>query len=328
MKPVIGITLGDVAGIGPEVVVKALLEAKDICRPVVYGFPAVITHYLSQSGKDIPVVSVSSGGNIPPDNDDILIMDCGKTTIDQVTMGQVSGEWGKAAMVFIESAVRDAMKGKIDAVVTAPINKEGIHMAGYEVPGHTEFLAQLTDTPEVAMMLVVDTFRVALVTIHQSIRSVPDSITTEKICSVTRLAHENIRMMGIAEPRLAVCSLNPHAGEAGSFGNEEIETIIPAIEVLKKEGMTISGPFPSDTLFHYALKGNYDGVIAMYHDQGLIPVKMLGFDRGVNVTLGLPIIRTSPDHGTAYDIAGKDIADDRSMTAAITLAIQMVQNKK
>ena len=221
-------------------------------------------------------------------------------------------------------AVRAAITGEIDAIVTAPISKESIHLAGSAYPGHTEMLRDLTGSENAVMMFDGGAFRVVLVTIHCALSEVPRMITRESVFSVIHIANTSMkRQFGLASPRIAVCGLNPHAGEAGAFGSEEIDSIIPAVEKAKNLGISVDGPLPADTLFYQANKGRWDVVVAMYHDQGLIPFKMLAFDKGVNVTLGLPIIRTSPDHGTAFDIAWQNKADPESMAEAIKLAAKL-----
>ena len=222
-----------------------------------------------------------------------------------------------------QKAVELALNKKVDGIVTAPISKEALKMAGMKWHGHTEMLAKLTNTKDYAMMLVGEPLRVILVTIHTPLRSVPDMITRESVLKTIKLAKKACDMLGIENPRIAVAGLNPHAGEAGIFGSEESNAIIPAIEDAKKLGIPVAGPYPPDTVFNKAYNGEIDMVVCMYHDQGLIPLKMIAFDRGVNVTVGLPIIRTSPDHGTAYDIAWKGIANPSSMLEAIKLAARL-----
>jgi 4-hydroxythreonine-4-phosphate dehydrogenase len=222
------------------------------------------------------------------------------------------------------------MRRKIDAIVTAPINKHALHMAGIKYPGHTEILAKFTKTKKYAMMLLSDALKVVLVTIHTSIKSVPDLITKKLVFEIIKLTNSSLRRdFGIEKPRIAVAGLNPHAGEAGAFGNEEARIIEPAIRQAQKAGMNAEGPFPPDTIFHRVVKyKTHDAVVVMYHDQGLIPLKLTGFENGVNVTLGLPIIRTSPDHGTAYDIAGTGKAEESSILSALKVAIEIAQNRK
>jgi 4-hydroxythreonine-4-phosphate dehydrogenase len=224
---------------------------------------------------------------------------------------------------YIRRAVEIVINKQVDAIVTAPISKESLKMAGFKWPGHTEMLASLTKTKDYAMMLIGEPLTVILVTIHTALKKVPGLITRQKILKTIRLAKKACNMLGIKNPIIAVAGLNPHAGEAGIFGDEEIKKIIPAVKEAVKEGIPVSGPYPPDTVFHKAYKGDIDIVVCMYHDQGLIPLKMIAFDKGVNVTVGLPFIRTSPDHGTAYDIAWKGIANPSSMIEAIKLAARL-----
>jgi 4-hydroxythreonine-4-phosphate dehydrogenase len=281
-KPIIGITVGDTAGIGPEVIKKALKcqSIHKICFPVIIGDPNI--HH-----------------------------------------PKYSSHAGEYAMQCVRDAVSMTIDGNIQAVVTAPICKEGIYKAGYRFEGHTDYLAYLTGAKEYSMMLVSPQMRVVLVTIHTSIRRVPKEITKKNVLRAIRHADLGTKLLGIKKPRIAVCALNPHGSETG---DEEKKIMAPAIEEAK--GINVKGPFSADTLFCKVLNNEYDVVVAMYHDQGLIPLKMLGFSEGVNITIGLPIIRTSPDHGTAYDIAGKNKADPTSMIRAIELAVKMANEKK
>jgi 4-hydroxythreonine-4-phosphate dehydrogenase len=230
---------------------------------------------------------------------------------------------GSASAGYIRKAVQFALEKQVDGIVTAPISKAALKMAGYKWPGHTEMLADLSRTRDYAMMLVGGPLRVILVTIHTALKNVPELITKQKIVKTIRLARKACSMLKIRKPRIAIAGLNPHAGETGIFGDEEIKKIIPAIREAAKEGIPVSGPCPPDTIFHKAYNGEVDIVVCMYHDQGLIPLKMLAFDTGVNVTVGLPFIRTSPDHGTAYDIAWQGIAEPSSMIEAIKLAVRL-----
>jgi 4-hydroxythreonine-4-phosphate dehydrogenase len=314
-KPIIGITMGDPNGIGAEVIVKSLLcsELQNVCSPLVFGDVRILEEAKKLIGvrTEINVINITN-------------FDSGK-----LSPGRVDKQAGEASLAYIKEAVSHASEGKIDAIVTAPISKESIHLAGAKYPGHTEMLQELTGAKKVAMMFEGGRFRVVLVTIHCALSDVPRMITEDKIFSTIELANEALtKLFGIPEPRIVVSALNPHAGETGAFGNEEVIRIIPAIKKARNIGMNVTGPMPADSLFYYALQGKWDAVIAMYHDQGLIPFKMLSFNDGVNVTIGLPIIRTSPDHGTAYDIAWKGKANPSSMIAAIKVAIRLVNNKR
>ncbi|TAN41520.1 MAG: 4-hydroxythreonine-4-phosphate dehydrogenase PdxA [Nitrospirae bacterium] len=308
-KKKIAITLGDPAGIGAEVVLKSLLseEVCGICKPVLVGDTAL----LNTAAK---LLSVSL------DKFPIEIVETGAINSEIFLKNKPSAEGGKAAVSYIKKAVELALSNKADAIVTAPITKESLKMAGYSWPGHTEMLAELTNTKDYAMMLCGGPLNVVLVTIHTAIKNVPLLITKDSVLKTIMLAQKACGMMGIKEPKIAVAGLNPHAGESGMFGDEEQNAIIPAVEEAQKQGVPVSGPYPPDTLFHKAYKKEFDIVVCMYHDQGLIPLKMIAFDRGVNVTVGLPFVRTSPDHGTAYDIAWKGIASPSSMIEAIKKA--------
>jgi 4-hydroxythreonine-4-phosphate dehydrogenase len=313
-KPAIGITMGDPNGVGAEVIAKALLcsEIQNLCSPVVFGDLKILEEAkkIVGIGNEVTVISVT------------------ELERSKLSHGRPTKYSGEASLTYIKEAVRFALTGQIDAVVTAPISKEAIHLAGSKYPGHTEMLRDLTGAKNVAMMFEGGRFRVVLVTIHCALSDVPRLITEEKILSTIELTNESLlHLFGISEPKIVVSALNPHAGEAGAFGNEESLHITPAIKRAKEKGVNVMGPVPADTLFYQALQGKWDAVIAMYHDQGLIPFKMLSFDDGVNVTLGLPIIRTSPDHGTAYDIAWKGRANPSSMIAAIKVAVRLVKNK-
>jgi 4-hydroxythreonine-4-phosphate dehydrogenase len=280
--PRVAITIGDPAGIGPEIAAKAAASprVREVCTPVLYG----------------------------------------RIYTPGVEAGKVSAEAGRAAYGAIVAAVEDAMAGAVDAVATAPINKAAFALADLPWRGHTELLAHLTGAPSVAMMFHSDALRVVLATIHEPLASVPRLLTRATVERVIRLAARELPRFGFTRPRLAVCGLNPHAGEGGVLGDEEQRVIQPAIAACADEGIDIAGPFPADTLFVRASRGEFDAVVACYHDQGLIPVKLLAFGRSVNVTLGLPIIRTSVDHGTAFDIAGRNAADPGSMIEAVRLA--------
>ena len=235
---------------------------------------------------------------------------------------------GQASLDYITTAVNSALKNEIDAIVTAPISKESTHLAGSKYPGHTEMLKDLSGSNQAVMMFEGNKFKVMLVTIHEALSNVPKLISKDRVLSTIKLTHDSlVNLFKIDAPKIVVCGLNPHAGESGAFGNEEIDHIIPAVEEAKELGINIEGPLPADTLFYYANLGKWDAVVAMYHDQGLIPFKMVSFNDGVNITLGLPIIRTSPDHGTAFDIAWKGVADPSSMIAAIKVAAQFAINK-
>ena len=309
-KPRIGITMGDPNGVGPEIIIKSVNDPQieSVCEPVIYGSEKVLRKAELETGLSLGSEVVDGG-----DFDDF-----------EVDPGVNNKHAGGVSLFYIERAVEDAVQRKLDAIVTAPISKESIHLAGSKYPGHTEMLRDLTGAKEAVMLFDGGPFRVALVTIHVSISDVPSLINKEKILSTIRVCNQDLKQkFKIGKPRIAVCGLNPHAGEAGAFGMEEIEEIGPAVKAALDQGIDVTGPLPADTLFYRANRGEWDLVIAMYHDQGLIPFKMLAFDTGVNVTLGLPIVRTSPDHGTAFDIAWKGIAKPGSMIEAIKLAVKI-----
>jgi len=295
----LAITMGEPGGIGPEVALKALSmkEVRDSCRPIIVGDGKVLGEAISLFG--LPV-SLRPAGT-PPEPDTVQLDDMGGT--EGFVKGRPTRQGGLASYGFIKRAVELALKGEVDGIVTAPISKEALKMAGLPWPGHTEMLAELTGTKDYAMMLVGGPLRVILVTIHTALRNVPGLITKDSVMKTLVLAGRACTMLGIERPRIAVSGLNPHAGEGGLFGDEEQNVVSPAIEEAKGRGMPVSGPYPPDTVYRRAAKGEFDIVVSMYHDQGLIPLKLIAFEKGVNVTVGLPFIRTSPDHGTAYDIA-------------------------
>lgn len=315
--------MGDPGGIGPEVAIRAASsdEVGRLCRPIIIGDRFVLEEaliLLKLAGN----VRIIQSSDASPIENTIDLIDCAEVK-GGFDKGRPTAGGGKACFAYINKAVELCLRKKVDAVVTAPISKEALKMAGFKWPGHTEMIAELTATDEYAMMLAGRNLRVILVTIHVPIRDVPDLITRDHVLKTIRLAKKASDMFGISAPKIAVSGLNPHAGEAGIFGDEEIKEIVPAIHDAIREGIPASGPYPPDTIFYSANEGKFDIVVCMYHDQGLIPLKMMAFDVGVNVTVGLPIIRTSPDHGTAYDIAWKGKADPSSMIEAIKLASKL-----
>ncbi|UCE17828.1 MAG: 4-hydroxythreonine-4-phosphate dehydrogenase PdxA [Gemmatimonadota bacterium] len=330
-KPLIAITMGDPAGIGPEVIVKSLAtsEVNDACTPLIVGSAFIIQKAVDLIGSDIAVRRCENATDIDFHPHTISVLDSISGPVNAIEFGHDSKLTGQASAQAVQKGVKLALEEKVDAIVTGPTSKHALHLAGYIYPGQTEFLADLTRTPEVVMMMVSENLRVALVTTHCSLSDVTPQITKETV--LTKLTILNTWLQdyfGLKKPRIAVCGLNPHAGDGGIFGREEIEIIEPAIQRAKSLGLTAAGPVPADTLFAQLKKEPYDAYLAMYHDQGLVPVKMDAFGKGVNVTLGLPIIRTSPDHGTAFDIAGKGIADQGSMIEAIKLAVQMARENR
>jgi 4-hydroxythreonine-4-phosphate dehydrogenase len=329
INPILGITMGDAAGVGPEIIDKALAKREfyDIARPIVIGDVSVIEDALKVAKVKVDINSVKDISEAKYEHGTIEVIDLKNIQLSELKMGQVQAMAGKASVKYVEKAVEMALENKIDAIVTAPLNKEAMNLAGYDYAGHTEILAHLTKTKDYAMMLVAGQLRVIHVTTHVSMRDACELIKKDRVLTTIRLTDEVTKKMGVEAPKIAVSGFNPHAGESGLFGNEEIEEITPAIESAKKNNMNVIGPMPPDTVFLRASRGEYDAVVAMYHDQGHIPVKMLGFESGINVTIGLPIIRTSVDHGTAYRRAGLRLGtgDPTSLEEAMKLAVQMAK---
>ncbi|UCD75405.1 MAG: 4-hydroxythreonine-4-phosphate dehydrogenase PdxA [Phycisphaerales bacterium] len=335
-KPVIAITLGDPAGIGPEVIVKALADRKirRQARFVVYGLNEIVTYAADQIEID-PFwfrVQHDSDRTERPIHDDVVVLDYDEYDGLITAPRHPTKLSGQSSKTFVEDAIADALlpadhARHADAIVTGPISKESWRLAGFNWPGHTELLAHRCKTRRHVMMFTSPRLKVALATTHIPLTKLRDVLTIGRVFDPIDLGHQACRDLGIDKPRIAVAGLNPHAGEDGAFGDEEERLIRPAMEMARNSGIDVSGPFPADTVFIDAAAGDYDLVVAMYHDQGLIPVKLLGWDKAVNWTLGLPIIRTSPDHGTAFDIAGKNKASAGSMTAAVELAVNLAANR-
>lgn len=329
IKPILGITMGDAAGVGPEIIDKALAKKEfyNIARPIVIGDASVIEDALKVAKVKVDINSVKDVSEAKYEHGAIEVIDLKNIRLSELKMGQVQAMAGEASVKYVEKAVEMALENKIDAIVTAPLNKEAMNLAGYDYAGHTEILAHLTKTKDYAMMLVAGQLRVIHVTTHVSMRDACELIKKDRVLTTIRLTDEVTKKMGVKAPKIAISGFNPHAGESGLFGNEEIEEITPAIELAKKNNMNVIGPMPPDTVFLRASRGEYDAVVAMYHDQGHIPVKMLGFESGINVTIGLPIIRTSVDHGTAYRRAGLRLGtgDPTSLEEAMKLAVQMAK---
>jgi 4-hydroxythreonine-4-phosphate dehydrogenase len=331
----IAITMGDAAGIGPEIIAK-YLDANPAPDLFVIGDPDRMRAALATIGSTRAIVPwkgseelkgdakiAGTGAEASPDSP-LPVLAVGTLPAD-LPYGRIDARAGALAHAAILRAIDLAREGKIAALVTAPIHKEALKAAGIPFPGHTEILADRTGTQDFGMMLIEGPLRVILVSIHVSLREALDRVTPASLARTFRLAEEGCRALGISTPRIAVAGLNPHAGEGGLFGREEIEVIAPAIRKARAEGLDISGPFPPDTVFMRARRGEFDIVVAQYHDQGLIPIKLNGIEKGVNITVGLPIIRTSVDHGTAFDIAGKGIADPSSLAEAVLVARQMAR---
>lgn len=319
--PPLAITMGDASGIGPEIVVKALGRAAD--RVVVYGSVIVMKEAVRRLGSGLEVRPLLAPGALAPQAGTIDVIEVTKI-VEAPKLGEISAVSGQASFDAIVAAIAAAKAGTVSGIVTAPINKEAMSRAGIKYPGHTEILADYGGADRVAMMLANDEIRTVLVTIHTSLRTAIEQADFAAQMAAIRLAHEGGVALGFARPRVAIAGLNPHAGEGGLFGDEEIRIIGPAIEAARAEGIDASGPWPGDTVFMQARTGRFDVVVAQYHDQGLIPVKYLGLDKGVNITLGLPFVRTSPDHGTAFDIAGRGLADPASLETALAYASRLV----
>lgn len=337
-KPRIGITIGDPGGIGAEIVLKAVAseELLNICTPCIIGDAQYLSHWADVFNLPPLTTIVNDGDGIPPNHNAIdlpfiyhINNISGQSLSDySSSVGVVSADNGKAAAQYIETAVKLTMAGELDAIATAPINKESLALAGYPYPGHTEFLAKLTNTSNYAMVFISPILRVALLTIHVALNDVSALVKKSELIRLIELMNRELKSYGFQHPRIAVAGLNPHAGENGMFGKEEINEMRPAIAGCRSTGINVEGPYPADTLFVRAARGEFDIVISCYHDQGLIPIKCLSFGEAVNCTFGLPIIRTSVDHGTAFDIAGKGIAEHSSMIAAIKLAAELVQQRR
>jgi 4-hydroxythreonine-4-phosphate dehydrogenase len=328
--PLIAITMGDPAGIGPEILLKTLKreEIYRVCRPLVVGDADLLRRESKKIGAlSFHVIATLKEVAGRPGVVDVISVSTLKE--DFCIPGKPTKECGKAMVDYILKAAELARRGQVPAMVTCPINKGLMHQAGYTFEGHTELLAYLTHAADYVMMLAGEKLRVALVTTHCALREVAQRLTKELIVKTVRITSQALEgYFAISRPRVAVAALNPHAGESGLFGREDLEIVQPAVEEVKKQGFMVEGPLPADTVFYHAHKGTYDAVVAMYHDQGLIPLKLLHFSDAVNITLGLPIVRTSVDHGTAYDIAGRGIADPSSLVAAIKMAAGMVKTRK
>jgi len=326
-RPLLAITMGDPAGIGPEIVLQALThdDVFERCWPLVIGDRRILERAAGWLGPTprFEVVADPVNGAYEPGR--VTVLDLENAPPDRIPVGEASAAAGAAAVAYVFRACDLAMAGEVDAVVTAPLNKAAMHLAGYEYAGHTELLTERTGAERVSMLLIGPNLRIVHVSTHVALEEAIARVTPQRVDDVIQIAHDACRALGIARPRIAVAGLNPHASEGGIFGNEEAERIEPAIRAARARGLDVSDPQPPDTVFLRATKGVYDVVVAQYHDQGHIPMKLLAFDSGVNVSYGLPIIRTSVDHGTAFDIAGKGIAGESSLLAAIDVALQMVR---
>ncbi len=333
-KIVIGISMGDPTGIGPEVIIKSLID-KNIRRkilPIVFGDKGVLTRVAEDIGIKVrfrEITSLENIRNFALSEKEILVRSISNLKMTRLRYGRPDRNCGRAMVNYVKEAVKACLDGYVHAIVTGPINKEIINEAGYRYGGHTDMIAELTGAREFTMMFVSNHFKVSLVTVHVPLKDVSMRITPQRIYKVGLLTWKTLReFFGLKNPKIAVCGLNPHAGEGGIFGDEERDMIYPAIVSMKSIGIDVEGPLSPDSAFWRAYNREFDSVIAMYHDQGLIPVKLVDFSNAVNITIGIPIIRTSPAHGTAYNIAGKGVAQPDSMKSAITLAAQMYLAKK
>lgn len=330
-KPVIGITMGDAAGVGPEICLKAIAhpDALKICAPVVFGDASVLTEASRRCGLDMPP-RVISPERFPAgaQSGEPTIVDFAALAGYRVRPSKVDQRCGEAAYKYIEAAISHALAGNVAAVATAPINKEALNLAGIHYAGHTEIFTERTGAKRSCMMLTSDIITCSLVTAHLPISRVSEEITADRVLGVIELTADAIEKLRGRKPRLIVCGLNPHAGESGLFGDEEIRAIIPAIETARRKGVDIEGPLSPDSAFFKKMRDRADAYVCMYHDQGLIPFKMIAFETGVNITLGLPIVRTSVDHGTAFDIAWQGKAGADSLIQAIRYAVKLSGNRQ
>ncbi len=338
-KITLAVTMGDPAGIGPEIAAKAFADATvfEKCSPILVGNVAVMQEAIKLTGVDLKINPISDVKDAKLSFGTIDIYDI-PADLSKISHGKVTAEAGDLAFKAVRKAIELAMNDEVDGTVTGPIHKEAINLAGHHFSGHTEIYAHFTDTKKYTMLLADEKIKVTHVSTHVSLRKACDLVTRQRVYDVIRLTNDALKRIGIENPRIGVAGLNPHAGDGGLFGTEETEEILPAINDAKAEGILVAGPYPPDTLFSLANGGSFDGCVAMYHDQGHIPFKLVGFIwdeekqamksvKGVNITLGLPIIRTSVDHGTAFEIAGKGIASPDALVYAIDYAIKLYQNK-
>jgi len=327
-KVKVGITIGDVNGVGPEVIIKTFSDNRmhQVCTPVIYGSTKAISyHRKTLNNTDFNFTTIKNVSEINPRRTNLI--NCWEEEI-KIDLGQASPVAGKYAFTALQAACKDLAEGHIQVLVTAPIDKKTMQQDGFRFPGHTEFLAQQFNSPDYLMMLVSDRLKIATVTGHIPVKQVASEITSEKIISKIKVMNHSLkRDFNIRKPRIAVLGLNPHSGDSGLIGNEESEIIAPAIKTAYDQGILVYGPYPADGFFGSSHFKSFDGILAMYHDQGLVPFKALSFETGVNFTAGLPVVRTSPDHGTAYDIAGKNIASEDSFRSAIYLACDINKNR-
>lgn len=324
----VGITIGDVNGIGPEIIIKTFTDNRmhQVCTPVIYGSTKAISfHKKAINNTEFNFTTIKNISELNHKRTNLI--NCWEEDI-KIDLGQANSTGGKYAFTALQTACKDLADGNIDVLVTAPIDKKTMQQEGFRFPGHTEFLAQQFNSPEHLMMLVSDRLRIATVTGHVPVKQVAVELTKEKIISKIKVMHQSLkRDFGIRKPRIAVLGLNPHSGDSGLIGTEELEIIAPAIQAAFEQHILVYGPFPADGFFGAAKFTTFDGILAMYHDQALVPFKSLSFDSGVNFTAGLPVVRTSPDHGTGYDITGKNLASEDSFRTAIYLACDIFNNR-
>ncbi|PWK27556.1 4-hydroxythreonine-4-phosphate dehydrogenase [Arcicella aurantiaca] len=341
LLPIIGITMGDPASIGPEIAIKALLhqDLYQICRPLIAGSADVFKNIQQKLNLNVQINAISKVADAKFEFGVIDVYDLKNVEIEKLQFGEISAMCGEASFQSVKTVIDLALNNEIDATVTGPINKKSINEAGHHFAGHTEIYAHYTDTKKYAMLLVEDKMKVIHVSTHVSLRQACDLVKKERILQVVELLHNGMISLGETNLKIGIAGLNPHAGDSGLFGTEEAEEILPAVEEAIKLGYDVEGPVPPDTMFAKAATGYYGGVVAMYHDQGHIPFKLTGFKwnaeknqmdsvKGVNITMGLPIIRTSVDHGTAFEIAGKGIASEDAMVLAIESAVQLSKYRK
>jgi 4-hydroxythreonine-4-phosphate dehydrogenase len=328
--PFIGITMGDPTGIGPEIIIKVLSmnEPYEVCRPIVFGDRGVLEKTIGQLNLPVTIEvieKIPEEGYLPQK---FFLLPVSQLEVDSLRFGKPDTKCGEAMVKYVEEAVKWVKRGKLDAITTCPINKQAINEAGYPFSGHTELLAHLTQSSSVAMMFLGSKWKIVLVTTHLPLKEVSKWITSDRILSTIRMTHEGLkRYFGIPHPKIGVLGLNPHCGEDGLLGEEEKMAIIPAITEARSQGVEVEGPFPADSFFNLISHTPFDVVISMYHDQGLIPIKMVDFEEAVNLTLGLPFIRTSVGHGTAYDIAGKGLANPKNLVKALLMASKLSKIK-
>ena len=329
-KPILGLTMGDPAGIGPEICLRALREPAvlKMCTPVLFGDVGVLERVAKKSLGNLPVLRLADLPQVSQIKAP-LVVDCGAIDAKKIKPGKVAAACGRAGYIYIERAIAAALAGKIDGVVTAPIHKESLNLSGVKFPGHTEIFTALTNTKRSCMMLYSDKITVSMATTHIGYHEVPGKLSVERVLNVIQLTAATMKQMLRREPRIGVCGLNPHAGEHGLFGQREEEKFVePAVKLARKKKINAEGPLVPDAVFTTGQRKKYDAIVTLYHDQGHIPFKMLAFDTGVNITLGLPIVRTSVDHGTAFDIAWRGKADATSLFSAIKVAADLAVGRR